>query len=124
MRVPTIPDIERRKKTIASTRAPNISGMTNGMSSMGASAKADGSHDVRALQRLVLTRKLRTLESLLLADAIKASVIRRDGSGNPALDQGTRQGRIDALSATVIAAGLSEIEGIKPRSSWRPGGLV
>ena len=91
---------------------------------VGASAKADGSHDVRSLQRLVLTRKLRTLESLLLADAIKASVIRRDGSGNPALDQGTRQGRIDALSATVIAAGLSEIEGIKPRSSWRPGGLV
>ena len=73
----------------------------------GASAKAlMASHDVRALQRLVLTRKLRTLESLLLADAIKASVIRRDGSGNPALDQGTRQGRIDALSATVIAAGL------------------
>ena len=73
---------------------------------------------------LVLTRKLRTLESLLLADAIKATVIRRDGAGNPALDQGTKQGRIDALSAVAIAAGLSEIEGIKPRRSWRSGGLV
>ena len=91
---------------------------------VGASAKADGSHDVRALQRLVLTRKLRTLESLLLASAIKSSVIRRDASGNPALDQGSKQGRIDALSAAVIAAGLSEIEGIKPRRSWRPGGFV
>ena len=91
---------------------------------VGASAKADGSHDVRSLQRLVLTRKLRTRETLLLADAIKASVIRRDGAGNPALDQGTKQGRIDALSATVIAAGLAEIQGMKPRRSWRPGGLV
>ena len=91
---------------------------------MGASAKADGSHDVRSLQRLVLTRKLRTRETLLLADAIKASVIRRDGAGNPALDQGTKQGRIDALSATVIAAGLAEIQGMRPRRSWRSGGLV
>ena len=91
---------------------------------VGASAKADGSHDVRSLQRLVLTRRLRTLESLLLADAIKSSVIRRDGSGNPALDQGSKKGRIDALSATVIAAGLAEIQGMRPRRSWRPGGLV
>ena len=91
---------------------------------VGAAAKADGSHDVRAFQRLVLTRNLRTLESLLLDCAIKSSVIRRDGSGNPALDQGSKQGRIDALSAAVIAAGLSEIEGMRPRRSWRPGGLV
>ena len=91
---------------------------------MGASAKADGSHDVRSLQRLVLTRKLKTRESLLLSSAITASVIRRDGSGNPALDQGSKQGRIDALSAAVIAAGLSEIHGMKPCRSWRPGGLV
>ena len=91
---------------------------------VGASAKADGSHDVRSLQKLVLTRKLRTLESLLLTDAIKSSVIRRDGAGNPALDQGSKTGRIDALSATVIAAGLSALEGMKPRRSWRTGGLV
>ena len=91
---------------------------------VGASAKADGSHDVRSLQRLVLTRRLRTLESLLLDCAIKSSVIRRDGSGNPALDQGSKQGRIDALSAAVIAAGLAEIQGMRPRRSWRPGGLV
>ena len=91
---------------------------------VGASAKADGSHDVRAFQRLVLSRKLRTVESLLLASAIKSSVIRRDASGNPALDKGSSLGRIDALSATVIAAGLAELEGMRPRRSWRPGGLV
>ena len=88
---------------------------------MGASAKADGSHDVRSLQKLVLTRRLKTREGLLLSSAIAASVIRRDGAGNPALDQGSRAGRIDALSATVIASGLSELEGMKPRRSWRPG---
>ena len=91
---------------------------------MGASARADGSHDVRALQKLVLTRNLRTLKSLLLADAIRAAVIRRDGSGNPALDQGSKAGRIDPVSAMVIAAGVSELEGMKPRRSWRTGGLV
>ena len=91
---------------------------------MGASARADGSHDVRSLQRLVLGRNLRTLESLLLASAIKSSVIHRDASGNPALDQGSKAGRIDALSATVIASGLAAIQGMRPRRSWRPGGLV
>ena len=91
---------------------------------MGASAKADGSHDVRAFQRLVLSGNLRTVENLLLDTAIAASVIRRDGAGNPALDQGSKAGRIDALSAAVIAAGLAEIQGMKPRRSWRPGGLV
>ena len=91
---------------------------------VGASAKADGSHDIRSIQRLVLTTKLRTRESLLLADAIKSSVIRRDASGNPALDKGSKQGRIDALQSAVIAAGLSEIHGMTPRRSWRPGGVV
>ena len=91
---------------------------------MGASARADGSHDVRAFQRLVLSRNLRTVESLLLASAIKASVIRRDGAGNPALDQGSKTGRIDVLSAAVIAAGLAEIQGMRPRRSWRSRGLV
>ena len=91
---------------------------------VGASAKADGSHDVRAFQRLVLSRNLRTRETLLLSSAIAASAIRRDGSGNPALDQGSKRGRIDALSAAVIAAGLAELQGMRPRRSWRSGGLA
>ena len=75
----------------------------------GASAAADGSHDVRAFQRLILSERLGVEESLLLRSAINESVIRRDGSGNPALDKRRQNGRIDALSAAVIAAGLGEI---------------
>ena len=39
----------------------------------GASARADGSHDVRSAQRAVLSRKLRTTQSLLLETSIKES---------------------------------------------------
>ena len=74
----------------------------------GASATADGSADVRAFQRLVLGGKLRARESLLLTSAIRDSEIRRDASGNPALGKARLNGRIDALSAAVIAAGLAE----------------
>ena len=91
---------------------------------MGASSKADGSHDVRSSQRAVLSRKLRTLQSLLLESAIKESVIRRDASGNPALDKARKNARIDALSAFVIASGLAEIVAAQPRRSWRSAGVV
>ena len=74
----------------------------------GASATADGSADVRAFQRLVLAGKLRARESLLLGSAIMESEIRRDVSGNPALYKARAAGRIDALSAAVIACGLAE----------------
>ena len=43
-----------------------------------------------------------------MASAIKESTLRYDGAGNPALDKGRKQGRIDPLSAAVIAAGLAE----------------
>ena len=42
----------------------------------GAHSKADGSHDVRAAQRLVLTQRVRSRESLLMAAAIADSSIR------------------------------------------------
>ena len=71
-------------------------------------AGKDGGRDVRALQRLVLTGKLRMLESLSLSTAIANSAIRRDGNGNPGLDKAKSRGRIDVLSAAVIAAGLAE----------------
>ena len=80
----------------------------------GASATADGSHDIRAFQRLVLAGKLSISESLLMRSAINESVIRRDASGNPALDKRRGQGRIDALSAAVIAAGLGEMQASRP----------
>ncbi|MDE0219357.1 MAG: terminase large subunit [Spirochaetaceae bacterium] len=75
----------------------------------GASATADGSHDVRAFQRLVVSRRLRTRGSVMLEAAIASSVIRYDGAGNPALNKASNEARIDALSASVIAAGLGEL---------------
>ena len=81
----------------------------------GAHAKADGSHDVRAFQRRVLSRGFRMAESLLTVSAIKESSVRRDAAGNPALDKHRQRGRIDALQAAVIAAGLAEIHGSKPK---------
>ena len=70
-------------------------------------AGKDGGRDVRSLQRLVLNRKLAMRPNLSLVTAIAKSTLRRDGNGNPGLDRATSRGRIDVLSATVIAAGLA-----------------
>ena len=75
----------------------------------GASAGADGSHDVRAFQRLVLSGKLAVAPSLMLRAAVADSELRYDPAGNPALDKRRQRARIDALSAAVIAAGLGEM---------------
>ena len=71
-------------------------------------AGKDGGRDVRALQRLVLDARLKMRESLAFQSAVSNSSIRVDGNGNPALDKATSRGRIDLLSAAVIAAGLAE----------------
>ena len=81
----------------------------------GASATADGSADVRAFQNWILTGKLRPLESLVMASAIRESAIYRDKLGNPALLKHRANGRIDALSAGVIAVGLAERHQPRPR---------
>lgn len=86
----------------------------------GAHAHADGSHDVRAFQKRVLTKGLRTAESLLLASAVRESAVRRDPAGNPALDKHRERGRIDALSAAVIATGLAAtMDAKQKRPRWR-----
>ena len=41
-----------------------------------------------------------------MVSAITESRLRYDGNGNPALDKGRQKGRIDALSAAVLAVGL------------------
>ena len=79
-------------------------------------AGKDGAKDVRALQRLVLNRRLKLRDSLALVTAVSKSQIRRDGNGNPGLDKSDGRGRIDLLSAAVIAAGLAEPEFDKPAS--------
>ena len=88
-------------------------------------AGKDGGRDVRALQRLVLNRRLRMRESLALATAISKSTLRRDGNGNPGLDKANSLGRIDLLSALVIAAGLAESAFDRPAPrSWRYAGAA
>ena len=79
-------------------------------------AGRDGSRDVRAMQRLVLNRKLKLPDSLALVTAVSKSALHRDANGNPGLDKGENRGRIDLLSAAVIAAGLAEPEFDKPAS--------
>ncbi len=88
-------------------------------------AGKDGGRDVRAFQRLVIQQRFRMAENLSLMTAIAKSTIRRDGNGNPGLDKAKANGRIDVLSAAVIAAGLAEgAFDRKPRRAWRYRGLA
>ena len=80
-------------------------------------AGPDGSAAVRAFQSAILTGALSLRPNLSLASAIKESTLRRDGNGNPAVDRAGRAGRIDVLSAAVLAVGA----GSKPRPR---GGVV
>lgn len=90
----------------------------------GASATADGSHDVRAGQRLVLAGSLKTVASRLMRAAIGNAALRYDAAGNPALMKDKDNHRIDLLSAYVIAAGLVELRGGRARRSWRYRGAA
>ena len=71
-------------------------------------AGKDGGADVRSFQRLVHQKKLALSENLSMVTAITKSTLRRDGNGNPGLDRASARGRIDVLSAAVIACGLAE----------------
>ena len=77
----------------------------------------DGSAAVRAFQSAILTGALSLTPNLSLSSAIKESTLRRDGNGNPAIDRARSAGRIDVLSAAILAVGA----GSKPRSR---GGIV
>jgi len=97
----------------------------------GAASGADGSADVRAFQRAVLGAagpdQQRRREGWLrparghklMIHAISESAVRRDPAGNPALEKGRSRGRIDPLSAAVIACGLAERERAQPRVRYR-----
>ncbi len=84
-------------------------------------AGKDGGRDVRAFQRLVLQGQVAMAPNLSLATAISKSTIRRDGNGNPGLDKANSRGRIDVLSAAVIAAGLAEphFDRVRPKRRLR-----
>ena len=65
----------------------------------------DGSADIRAFQRAVEGGSLRPGGSLALAAALRESEVRVDNNGNPSLNKGRQRGRIDVLSAAVLAIG-------------------
>ena len=77
----------------------------------GASATADGSHDVRSFRRGVLQGKLAVLALPLMRSAVRFVKVRHDGAGNPALDKTKPSARIDLCQAGVIALGLAAIAG-------------
>ena len=85
----------------------------------GASSTADGSHDCRAFQRGVVSGRLRSAPSLLMMHAIAESSVTRDSGGNPKLDKARTRGRIDALQAAVIAAGLAELHNARPTPKYQ-----
>ena len=74
----------------------------------------NGAEDVRAFQRLVLDRQVATRPSLMFRAALADSVVRYDANGNQALDKKRQRGRIDVLSAAVLAAGLWERQKAAP----------
>ena len=71
---------------------------------------AQGSQDVRAAQRAIMDKRVKSLDLLTLRSAIRESELRGEGAGNPALEKSRQRGRIDALQALVIAAGLAEAD--------------
>lgn len=85
---------------------------------VGAGHVADGSADVRAFQKLVLEDKVKVKRNLMLESAIASSRLRRDASGNPALDKKHAAGRIDALQAAVLALGLGYARMHKPEREF------
>ena len=116
---------DRFRKAEASTALESV-GLRWSMQwrGQGASAVADGSHDVRAFQKRVLAGRIGAAPSLLMASAIAESAIDYDALGNPRLDKGRARGRIDALSAAVIAAGLGALVENRPRRRWRYAGAA
>ena len=68
----------------------------------------EASEDVRHFQRAVISQKVRTLPSLLMASAISDSALERDNLSNERLDRSHAAGKIDALAAAILAIGAGE----------------
>lgn len=85
----------------------------------GASSIADGSHDVRAFQRAVLTGNIKVLPRKIWRAGLRWAVLRHDAAGNPALDKSKRKGRIDVVSAGVLAVGLAALNPVPERRNPR-----
>ena len=81
----------------------------------------DGSEDIRGFQRAVIAGKIRSAPSLLLESAIAESAIQRDAAGNMKLQKGRQAGRIDALSAAVLAVAAGERETARAQAAEARG---
>ena len=68
---------------------------------------SDGSFDVGAFQSEVLEARVRMRPSPMMTSAIRESRLTFDTNGNKALNKQRQRGRIDALQAAVIAAGIA-----------------
>ena len=68
----------------------------------------DGNEDVVAFQRAVYGERIQAPSNLLLESAILESQLEYDAAGNLKLDKRRRRGRIDPLSAAVLAVAMGE----------------
>ena len=81
----------------------------------------DGGEDVREFQRAAIAGKIRSAPSLLLESAIAESAIVRDAAGNQKLSTARQGGRIDALSAAVLAIAAGEREAARAQAAAARG---
>lgn len=86
----------------------------------GAHAAGDGSFDIRAFRKLIQSRKLRVQRnSVMWTTALRYAELVYPDNQNPKLKKTLRRGRIDALQAAVIAAGLAELDEVPVRRTPR-----
>ena len=74
----------------------------------GSGAGWHGFEDVRAFQKAVHDNRLRPGMNLFLSQACAESVIEPDRNNNPILEKRRKNGRIDALSAAILAVGAGD----------------
>jgi phage terminase large subunit-like protein len=65
----------------------------------------DGGEDAERFRRAVYDRHLASPQTYMMRSALSEAVCRRDAQLNPCLDKGRSTGRIDAVSAAVLAVG-------------------
>ena len=68
----------------------------------------DGSEDVNIFQKAVYGERIQTVRNLSLESAISESETKWDEAGNVKLDKRRARGRIDCLSAAVLAVSMGE----------------
>jgi len=80
----------------------------------------DGGEDAERFRRAVYDRHVASPETYMMRAALADAVCKRDGQLNPCLDKARSTGRIDAVSASVLAVGEgSRITGRGPLRAGR-----